>query len=221
MSPTMRLLALPDIHDHAETLDLLAGPLGAADVVLLPGDLTHYSRNAPVVLDAVRRFNPRVYAIPGNWDKPHTLEYLEAQGVSLHRRCVVEEGVALAGMGGALPFTSRNPMNFTEAEYTAMYEALRVPAGVPLVLVSHQPPQGTRCAAARWGMDAGSRALRAYLERAQPLVCFCGHIHEGVAVDRVGGTLVVNPGPYWQSGRYGWVDIENGVARAELRVIMG
>ena len=43
-------------------------------------------------------------------------------------------------------------------------------------------------------MHVGSTAVREFIEEAQPDICLCGHIHESRAVDRIGRTVVVNPG---------------------------
>ncbi len=74
-----------------------------------------------------------------------------------------------------------------------------------LVLSIHQPPYGTNLD--RLGPDgghAGSRAVRSLLEERRFGIGLFGHIHEshhlsGSRHDRVGGTLVINPGGYHDS----------------------
>ncbi len=70
----------------------------------------------------------------------------------------------------------------------------------PWVLVSHAPPHGTRL---DWLPDLdypiGSRAVRAFIERARPTLALHGHIHDSPTVtggyfDTVGETFCVNPG---------------------------
>ncbi|MEL6527750.1 MAG: hypothetical protein AAFQ07_18785, partial [Chloroflexota bacterium] len=57
----------------------------------------------------------------------------------------------------------------------------------------------------------GSKAVRAFIERVQPLVCFTGHMHECVTIDRIGDTQIINPGPVWKSKKYAYTEIEDGV----------
>lgn len=46
----------------------------------------------------------------------------------------------------------------------------------------------------------GSKALRAAIEKTQPLVSLHGHIHEGRGSTRIGKTLCINPGSMYEQG---------------------
>ena len=54
-------------------------------------------------------------------------------------------------------------------------------------------------------------ALRALIDREQPDLVLCGHIHESRAIDELGPTTVVNPGPV-ASGHYALVRVDGDVA---------
>ena len=69
------------------------------------------------------------------------------------------------------------------------------------ILVCHQPPYGfldkvtSKFAPKHWfGKHAGSKTIRQYIERMHPDYVFCGHIHEGEGMKRIGGTEVYNLG---------------------------
>lgn len=49
-------------------------------------------------------------------------------------------------------------------------------------------------------IGAGSSSVRQVIERTQPLIDLCGHIHESRGVAKVGKTLVVNPGSEYSEG---------------------
>ena len=80
------------------------------------------------------------------------------------------------------------------------------------VFVLHSPPRGTSCDVIASGMHVGSRAIRAFIERHQPPLVLSGHIHESPRVssawrDRIGRTVVVNPGQFGTSRLSGvWFD---------------
>ena len=70
---------------------------------------------------------------------------------------------------------------------------------------------GRSCDRLGTGEHVGSTALRALIEREQPDLVLCGHIHESRAIDEIGATTVVNPGPV-ASGHYALVEVDEDVA---------
>jgi Icc-related predicted phosphoesterase len=65
----------------------------------------------------------------------------------------------------------------------------------------HSPPFGTRLDLIQGRKPAGSRSIKTFIERNQPLLTLHGHIHEspelsGTYVDRIGETLSINPGQW-------------------------
>lgn len=81
------------------------------------------------------------------------------------------------------------------------------------VYVVHTPPWGTPLDVMHGGAHIGSRALRAFVDRRQPPLTLHGHVHEsphltGRIDDRVGRTLVVNPGASRQRLRAALVDLD-------------
>jgi Icc-related predicted phosphoesterase len=80
-------------------------------------------------------------------------------------------------------------------------ELARLPAteASRTIAVLHSPPYNTRCDVLYGGEHVGSRAVRRWIERTQPLLTLHGHIHEspkmsGSFSDRIGSSVVVNPG---------------------------
>ena len=65
----------------------------------------------------------------------------------------------------------------------------------PLVLVCHAPPHGTELDRIRSGLHAGSKSVREFIEKQQPVYFFCGHIHEAEGVEiAMGKTRARNVG---------------------------
>jgi Icc-related predicted phosphoesterase len=73
------------------------------------------------------------------------------------------------------------------------------------VYIMHSPPFGTRLDLIQGGKSAGSRSIKNFIEKNQPLLTLHGHIHEspelsGAYFDRIGETLMINPGQFiWTS----------------------
>ena len=216
----MIIVALSDIHDDITGIEAIADVLSSATVVVLAGDLTQFggSGSARRVVHAVRAHNHRILAVSGNCDCPDVDTYLTEEGINLHAGHVVIDGAALVGVGGSLPCPAPTP-NETSEEGLAQALARGVEGvadGVPVVLVSHQPPRDTYADKIRSGDHVGSVEVRRFIEERQPPVCFTGHIHEGRGIDEIGGTKIVNPGPLSQ-GAYAYAEVSDGLDVVEIR----
>jgi len=70
------------------------------------------------------------------------------------------------------------------------------------VLVCHAPPYGIldevsgKFGAPKhwWGKHAGSKVILDYVKKYQPKYVFCGHIHEGKGMKKIGKSIVYNVG---------------------------
>jgi len=74
------------------------------------------------------------------------------------------------------------------------------------IYIMHSPPFGTRLDLIEGGKPAGSRSIKTFIQRNQPLLTLHGHIHEspvlsGAYVDRIGETLSINPGQFIRTTR--------------------
>ena len=216
----MMIVALADIHDNLERLGTAAGDLAAADIVVLVGDLTNFGRQAAAtrVVAAVRKYNNRVLAVPRNCDYPEVDTYFSQEGINLHRKSTVINGVAFLGVGGSLPCPGKTPNEFSDRDFEVFLASAASDVGpdAPLILVSHQPPRDTVTDLARIGRHVGSQSVRMFIEAVQPLICFTGHIHEGRGIDSIGRTTVINPGPLW-TGSYACARVRGKVAEVEIR----
>jgi uncharacterized protein len=78
------------------------------------------------------------------------------------------------------------------------------------VFVPHAPPERTACDRLRDGRHVGSAVVRSFVERAQPDLVLCGHVHESRGMDTIGKAQVVNPGPA-AAGHYALVEVDTDV----------
>lgn len=220
----MQILAVTDIHSRIRKLDEMVNRFPKADLVLLTGDLTDFrgKEEAVDVARAFAAFYPKVFAISGNCDTRQTDAALIMAGFGMHGRVAVFKKVAFLGLGGSLITPFATPNEYTEAELEGILKAAAkgIPEDLPLVLVSHQPPRGTRCDRIASGAHVGSCAVRQFIETWQPAVCFCGHIHESAAMDQIGDTQIVNPGPF-AGGRIGVAEIGAGSWKTAIRTLSG
>jgi Icc-related predicted phosphoesterase len=210
----MKLIALPDLHEVGTNyLPSISDQLAEVDCIVLVGDLTNGGREteAKRVIQAVQAFNPSVLALVGNWDRQEVDTYLTDRGINLHRQRQLLDGFAFVGVGGALPSIGQTPTEFSELTFQSyLIEASNgLDPQIPTILVSHQPPINTLNDTGWNSIHLGSESIRAFIEQAQPLLVLTGHIHEGVGIDTIGSTQIINPGPLWQ-GRYAYIEIVSG-----------
>ena len=214
MSSSPYWLAFGDLHDDISRLGEIPELQGAAGV-LVTGDITMVGgvEQARRALEPLARRVPLLLAQIGNMDQGEVTGWLEERGWNLHARArELFPGVLALGVGGSNVTPFRTPSEFAEEQLAAWMEQayaearqLTAAAGTAdamprLVLVSHTPPHATACDRLRSGAPAGSTAVRAFIEKYQPDICLCGHIHEARARDRMGKTLVINPGTLGAGG---------------------
>ena len=209
----MKLVVLTDIHGDIGLLSDVERDLKDADLILLSGDITHFGRTSQIkrIIEKFRAFNKNIMAIPGNCDYNEVNNYLADMNYSLDCRYVIRDSLYLMGVGGSLPCPGMTPLEYSEEDFATMLEetvSQNIDA-LPIILLSHQPPFNTINDKLSDGFHVGSHSVRHFIEKYQPLICFCGHIHEGTGIDKIGKTFVVNTGPF-RMGRYSRAIVQKG-----------
>lgn len=215
----MKIISITDMHG---SITGITQYLSDVDIVLLAGDLTNFGRKEDTVqiVNEVRKYANEIYAVPGNCDYPEVNDYLTEQGINLHGKGKVINGFALIGVGGSLPALGKTPTEYSEEELEDFFNRgiSEVPNDLPIILMSHQPPMDTILDKLTSGTHVGSSTVRSFIEKHQPLICFSGHIHEGVGIDSIGRTKLINPGPL-RNGGYAYAELTNKVDVLEIKKI--
>ncbi len=214
----MRLLGVTDLHDNHTALARILQQAGPVDVILLGGDLTNFGApgDAKRLMDLVRPSGARVLAVAGNCDSMDIEQWLVDQDLSLFCRGTVVEDVGFHGLS-AMPPWHPGMYHFTETELS---QSLQIGYGQIAgtawhVVLSHPPPRATHVDRTQRGQNVGSTALRDFIDRVQPHLVVCGHIHEGRGVECIGRTQVVNCGAA-VAGSYAIIEIGEQI-HVELR----
>ena len=216
----MRLVCFGDIHMAFRAIEKLGPVLRAADCAVLTGDLTHFGDppDAFRVVDAVRAHCPNVLAVTGNLDMPWVIDAFRERGISLHGEGRRLGDLGVFGCGGSNVTPMDTPTELEEPELAdVLARAHAAVADAPRrLMICHTPPDDPRLDRVVNGTPVGSPAVRAFIETHAPDVAVVGHIHEGRGVDRVGRTVVLNPGAL-RDGGYVVVEDDGRQLRAELR----
>ncbi len=194
----MKILAVSDIHGkYIKIIDYLKK--NTVDLVILTGDITDFGPNelAEEILNEISSFNIPVLAIPGNCDPINLYGSIDnSKAVNIHGKSVTIKNIGICGFGGSNPTPFNTPLEFDEIE---IYDnARRVMEEIKnhevTLFVTHAPPLGTKTDLLPSGKHVGSESLRKIIEEFQPSINICGHIHESMAIDKIGKTTIINPG---------------------------
>ena len=99
------------------------------------------------------------------------------------------------------PFNTDREVNENKLEY----ELNKLKADNNSIIVAHTPPLGAGDILYS-GLRCGSKSVRQWIEKVQPMIWFNGHIHEDNSVSQIGKTLVFNCACYYTDNMLrGWI----------------
>ena len=153
-----------------------------------------------LVADAINASPVPVVCIPGNDDPEGTDAMLKKLKVtSLHGRTKRVKGYTFVGFGG-INFTPLRTTNleFEELELREQIVMTSKTAKPPVVLVVHAPPLNSNLDEVPSGRHVGSSGVRDAIKDVKPVLSLHGHIHESVGMDRIGPTMCVNTGSFYE-----------------------
>jgi Icc-related predicted phosphoesterase len=161
------------------------------------------------------------FIIAGN-DDPGEVDDALASGQRLvnadHRVVWLEDWLPMLSIGESTPTPWTSPREIGEEEYQRLVDGLvaDLPEPARAVFNLHVPPYDSQLDIApeldedlrvRYSAvgdvrqrPVGSRAVRAAIERYQPLLGLHGHVHEGRGRARIGSTVCFNPGSDYGHG---------------------
>lgn len=213
----MKLLVISDLHANISVLDKMDELFQQADAVLFAGDYAECFKpeTGEDTLKALCEKHDTIFSVLGNCDNEDFLYDLEEQDVCVEKTLVFHDGLAIAGAGGGSKFTGKTEFERTEEEILQDFDIVEnsISDGGDnslwknLILISHNPPKGQLCDKVNEELHAGSQLFTDYILKNQPLAVICGHIHEGIGIEKLGETTVINPGSLAE-GNYAWLKIK-------------
>lgn len=200
----MKLLLFSDLHADVEAAERLVALGADADVWVGAGDFGNLRRQVSVCLKVLGRLNKPAVLVPGNNESDDELRKAAAEtwpaARVLHGQAALIENIPVFGIGGGIPKTPFGPWSFDLDEVEAARRLMALPPHA--LLVSHSPPWRHVDRDSR-GRHLGSQSVLAAIERTEPMLVVCGHIHGSAGqISRVGGSTIVNVGP--QGMLYQW-----------------
>lgn len=200
-----RLLLFSDVHGDAEACTQLVKQASDADVVVGAGDFCVMRRNLREPIGRLAEIDVPTVLVPGNAETKDELKEACSDWSSarvLHGEGCTVDGISFYGIGGGIPVTPFGPWSYDFSEEQAENLLADCPDGA--VLVSHSPPKGAVDRDSK-GTSLGSVEIRNAIEKTEPVLTVCGHIHGSWGEEEtVGSTPVVNAGP---KGQFRTIDV--------------
>jgi len=216
----IRLLCMSDIHSKVSTLNAILNKAAEdkkkrPDFITISGDISDFGDGEEVkmVLKAIDGTGIPYCYVLGNCDPIESRMGVDVKGKCLESGCMLFAGVAFFGSGGSTrtPFSTLFEVDEDEliANIKRSMSACCGDGGFPgaSIMVVHNPPAGEVVDKTRSDLHVGSQKLRQLILEASPILVHCGHIHEAVGVERIGHSVVFNPGPAAR-GSYVVVEID-------------
>ena len=195
---TLRVLAFTDIHGSYGNVEKILAREEAYDAVIVGGDLTTFGsrKEAESAVQRFRAFDKPLLVVAGNMDPPELDTLFMDEGISINGRGTTLEGIGFFGVSAGPLSPLRTPNEISEEEILRRAELgwKDVEGARWKVFVPHAPPFGTTVDIVRSGRHVGSTSVREFIQRYQPDLTVCGHIHEARGEDMLGRTRIVNCG---------------------------
>ena len=197
----MKILAFSDLHlARSRAADLVAAS-AEADLVIGAGDFCNMRQGLAEAMALLAGLQAPMVCVPGNAESVDELRAVSGPGVTvLHGEGCEFAGIKLFGLGYGVPVT---PFGDWSCDLTEGFAAdLLAGCDAADILITHSPPKGVADRTSA-GQSVGSTAIHAAIERIQPRLAFCGHIHDSWGQEgQIGATRVVNLGP-----RVNWFEV--------------
>ena len=190
----MKILAFSDLHHSRRKAATLVEASAQADLVIGAGDFCNMRQGLGDALSLLSGISAPMVAVPGNAESAEELRAAALPGMSvLHGDGIKINGLQLFGLGYGIPVTPFGAWSCDMSEGDA--EAMLAKCDTADILIVHSPPKGITDRTSQ-GQSVGSTAIFAAIERIQPQLAVCGHIHDSWgATGVIGKTKVVNLGP--------------------------
>lgn len=187
----MKIYAVADIHGNIRKLNLIKENIRnhCPDILVLAGDLTRFFSHHELI-SFLKNIHLPVAAILGNSDSGG----LKNKMAALQEIRILDDGpypfngFRFIGASGTLPVPFASRICWKEKQTLGRMEHLLTPGSI---MVLHPPPRGIRDKVGD-RFHAGSRNIKNFIDKHQPFLLICGHIHEQAGISYSNQTAVVN-----------------------------
>ncbi|MBI2565229.1 metallophosphoesterase family protein [Candidatus Woesearchaeota archaeon] len=193
----LKILAFSDIHGDQAAIDRMVkrAEQENVDLVIIAGDFSprHAIDTAPPnLIGPFLKLGKKVLVLHGNNETETTVDFLtDLYGVqNLHKYSLELNGIGIFGAGsadvGPFPINDREIFEKLEKSHNYIQQSKKK------IMVTHAHPSGSLIEKFT-NIFKGSESVRKAIDKFQPNILICGHVHEAAGVEEIiGKTKVVN-----------------------------
>jgi uncharacterized protein len=197
MRKKFKILAAGDIHGDSSLTKRLAEKAKKenVDLVILTGDLTFFEKSIDNLIGPFEKVGKKVLLIPGNHESIATTNFLTeiySNAKSIHGYSVKFGDIGIFGAGGA------NVGPFTFIGDKEMFNLLgrgfeKIEDSKIKIMATHVHPSNSFIE--RLTSFQGSSGVKKAIEKFQPDIALCSHVHEAWGIEeKIGKTRLINVG---------------------------
>jgi uncharacterized protein len=190
-----RILAVGDIHGDTRMVNRLAEKAKKehVDLVILAGDLTFAENSTKNLIGPFLKEKKQVLIIPGNHESLATTNFLaemySPNTTSIHGYSFIKKNVGIFGAGsgdvGIFKLRDEEILKLLTKGHEKVKDVKK------RIMVTHIQPHRTKIE--KVGGFEGSRAVRKAIEKFQPDIAICAHLHNtGGIEEKIGRTRVIS-----------------------------
>jgi Icc-related predicted phosphoesterase len=189
----VKVFVFADIHHDWPALEKAVRK--DANLFIFLGDLTNIGKNLEQGAKILAPLKDKLWLMPGNNETAEQIKNIcHKHGfIDFHQKIKKIGDYSLAGLGYSNPTPFNTPGEVSENELRKGLE--NFVGQKNLLLFTHAPPKNTPLDKISNNLHVGSEAIKKFIIKENPLILFCGHIHETEGtIAMVQKTVCFNPG---------------------------
>ena len=183
---SIKIYAISDLHSSKRKFEFASKIIKNEnpDLLIICGDISHSSRKERLAhVISWLDFEPILFVL-GNMDGQELNSQISnAKNINLNQ--VNYRNYIIYGLGG--PNHSLDSIIDSSKDFFSNVNSER------LIIISHIPPKN-HCDKVYKGEHVGNKRLKNLIQKIQPRLLLCGHIHEDRGISHLNNTIIINVG---------------------------
>lgn len=190
----MKILAFVDTHGDLKAIKRLLEKGQEVDLLICAGDISQFGNDLKNLILKFQKLKTPMLIIHGNHESEEQVREVSKEFpwvIFIHKGSYQLGDYYFFGYGGG-------GFSTEDLQYEKLIKKFKrtLKKDAKIIIITHGPPYGTKCDLLSHQGHRGCKTYTKIDQELKPILHICGHLHETAAVrDRIGNTLVINPGP--------------------------